>query len=251
MITLRNNFDKSAKFYNNNAHVQKIAAKRMIEILKGAGETNLQNILELGAGNGIFSNLIKNNFDYENIFCTDLAYNFLKFNGEPIKVQCNILKLPFKNQSFDNVISSSTLQWIDDLDKLLKEIEYVSKKSFKGAFSIFLKGTFHEMDKVSKLTGFGNILEMKESRYYLENFYNNGFNVDFCHEEKHTIFFDSVRQFLNSHKMTGATVKANKFISKNNYNSFLKYYKKLFSIKNKIPVSYNIGYYIITKQTGK
>ncbi|WP_244403775.1 methyltransferase domain-containing protein [Flexistipes sinusarabici] len=246
-----NNFDKVAEYYNNNAHAQKIAAKRLIEILKGMGESNLQSILELGAGNGILSNLIKNNFDYENIISTDLAYNFLKFNGEPLKVQCNISKLPFKNQSFDNVISSSTLQWIDDLDKLLKEIKHVGKKSFKGAFSIFLKGTFYEMDKVSKLTGFGNILAMKESRYYLENFYKHGFNVDFCHEEKHTIFFDSVREFLNSHKRTGATVKAKKPTTKSNYNSFLKYYKKLFSIKNKIPVSYNIGYYIITKQAGK
>lgn len=251
MITFRNNFDKVAEYYNNNAHAQKIAAKRLIEILKSMGESNFQNILELGAGSGILTNLIKNNFDYENIICSDLAYNFLKFNSEPSKVQCDILKLPLKQESFDWVTSSSTFQWIYNFDELLKEIKFVSKNHFKGAFSIFLKGTFYEMDKVNKLTGFGNILEMKDSRYYLETFYKNGFNVDISYEEKHTIFFDTVREFLESHKMTGATVKANKFISKNNYNSFLKYYKKLFSIKNKIPVSYNIGYYIITKQTGK
>jgi len=247
MSMLTNNFDKRAKHYKKYARIQKIAAENLVNILKDSGEKDLKRTLELGAGSGIFTDLIKSNFDYENIFCVDLACNFLKLNRESEKVQCNILKLPFKKQSFSTVLSSSVVQWINNFDELLKEINYVGKNNFRAAFSIFLKGTFYEMDKVSKMTGFGNVLKMKESSYYLENFYKNGFVVDFFYEEKYTHFFDSVRDFLNNHKHTGATIKAKRTVNKSDYNSFIKYYESLFSLKNKIPASYNVGYFVVSK----
>jgi malonyl-CoA O-methyltransferase len=241
-------FDKRALDYEKYAQIQNMAAKELVNVLNASFKNNCVNILELGAGSGIFTTLLNQNFNYNMLTCIDLAYNFIKLNQEDNKVQGDILHLPFKNNTFDTIVSSSTFQWIKDIKRLLREIYRVSTSNCNLGFNVFLKGTFSEMDEVNKLTGFGKVLDMKTSKYYLTNCCECGFDVTFYYEKEYVLWFDSVTDFLKQHKSTGATIRAEKNIGKKRLFSFIDCYTKMFSVDNKIPVTYKIGYFMLNKR---
>lgn len=240
------NFDKAARSYEDYAFVQKMAAKKLMSISEGYANFS-GKVLELGSGSGIFTKTLKKTKDNCSIICTDISFNFLKMNEESLKVNADILHLPFKNNSFSQIFSSSTLQWIRDFGMLLKELSRIGKDNLFFIFNLFLKGTFKEMKLVSNVTGFGSILEMKEIEYYLNTLSCEKFKVVNCFQEEHIVWFDSVKDFLTSHKNTGATVKANRAVGKRKYFDFVEKYENLYSVNNKIPVTYSIGYFISRK----
>ncbi|MCB4204306.1 class I SAM-dependent methyltransferase [Deferribacterales bacterium Es71-Z0220] len=243
-------FDKRALDYEKYAKIQHMVAKELLNILDVSFKNNCVNILELGAGSGIFTTLLKQNFNCNILTCVDLAYNFIKLNQEVNKVQGDILHLPFKNNIFDTVVSSSTFQWIEDIKRLLEEVDRVGTTRCQLGFNVFLKGTFSEMGEVNKLTGFGKVLDMKTIDYYLTNCYECNFDVTYYYEREYILWYDNVLEFLKQHKSTGATVRADKNIGKKRLFSFIDYYTKMFSMDNKIPVTYKIGYFIGNKRRG-
>lgn len=240
-------FDIKADTYDAHAKVQNQVAHNLLSFLQNMGENHFGNILDLGAGSGFLSEILKKNTNFNKMVSMDLSYNFLKTNKNLFKVNCDALKMPFKKYSFDTVLSSSAIHWIEDFDLLLKEIRYLLHEDGILAFNIFLKGTFSEMEEVFKITGFGNVLQMKTSLYYENLLIQNGYEVEFLSEDRDTVFFDSVRKFLTSHKLTGASLKAKKMTGKESYAKFITYYNKLYAIKNLIPVSYNVGYFLCRK----
>lgn len=240
-------FDIKADTYDSHAKVQNQVAHNLLSVMQNMEENHLGNILDLGAGSGFLSEILKKKSNFNKIVSMDLSYNFLKINENPFKVNCDALKMPFKKYSFNTVLSSSAIHWIENFDLLLKEIRYILHEDGILAFNIFLKGTFSEMEEVCKITGFGNVLKMKTSSYYENLLIENGYEVEFLSEEKDTVFFDSVRKFLTSHRMTGASLKAKKMTGKESYAKFITYYNKLYAIKDLIPVSYNVGYFLCRK----
>lgn len=236
-------FNQKAKSYETYADIQKQVAFNLFSFLQSNGG-DLGLVLDLGAGSGFLNKFLQN---YE-VISIDIAYNFLKLNQNNNKINANALKMPFKKSVFNTIISSSAVQWIEDFEQLLENIDYVLCENGILCFSAFLKGTFSEMETISKITGFGNILEMKDINYYETILKKHNYEMIFISEDKDTIFFDSVKKFLISHKMTGASVSPKKVVGKRSYYDFIKYYNNFFAIKGQVPVSYNVGYFVCRKK---
>lgn len=235
-------FNEKAQSYEHHATIQKQVAYNLFNFVQHKTK-NLGLVLDLGSGNGFLNEFLEN---YTTV-SLDIASNFLKLNKNNLRINADGLHLPFKKSVFNTVISSSAFHWITDFESLLDEISFVLDMGGILCFSVFLKGTFSEMEKISEMTGFGNVLDMKELSYYQTILAKHHYKIDFISEDKNTLFFDSVRRFLTSHKMTGASIPSKKTVGKMSYHNFIKYYNELFAIKNLIPVSYNVGYFVCEK----
>lgn len=104
----------------------------------GVVQTYLKNgsVLDWGASLGQMSILLRD-FDYKvtayDINISKATKKILKSNGIPCKVGLD--KLPFRNQSFDAVLSCGVLEHVKDDDFSVHEIHRILKKN--GFFFIF------------------------------------------------------------------------------------------------------------------
>ena len=145
-------FSKRANSYEKYSIIQKEVAKHLLSNIK----TKPKNILDLGCGDGtVFKNI---SWEIDNFVGVDKAKNMCKLhpNGKNITIiNDDFENLTFlDNQTslnFDMIISSSSLQWAQDLDQLFNTL----KKSVPEiSFSIFCSGTFQTIYNCTNLENF-------------------------------------------------------------------------------------------------
>ena len=81
--------------------------------------------LDIGSGS---TNYTKNHA------CIDLSYEMLEWNQCKNKAQANAENLPFKNKSFDTATLVFVANYVQDIEKLTKELKRVLKKKGKAVF---------------------------------------------------------------------------------------------------------------------
>ena len=127
-------FKKSSKdfgaLYERTLHVQELQGETDLnqrcidEILR---VTKNKNVLEVGCGRGFLANKLADN--NEVTACDIVISPHLKKKNPKVKFdEADIEKLPFKDKSFDTVITTHTLEHVRDLDKAVTEIRRVAKK---------------------------------------------------------------------------------------------------------------------------
>ncbi|WP_426709147.1 methyltransferase domain-containing protein [Cetobacterium sp. SF1] len=188
------NFNKNFKTYNDEAFIQTKVANNLLKYIDI--NKTYDNILELGCGTGIFSKLIFENISYNSLDLNDYfdSTNFL----EGIKYN-NFFQGDMQNlnlHSYSLICSSSSLQWIDDLDTLFFKI---SKNCEEFIFSIYIKDNLIEIKN-----HFGISLNYKtfeEINLLLEKY----FIIINAHKGTYTLEFDSPLSALKHLKKTGVT----------------------------------------------
>lgn len=86
-----------------------------------------QTVLEVGAGRGYLSNLLSEKHTVtasDIVIPKELKKRYPKINWRP----ANIEKLPFKDNSFDTVITTHTLEHVQDLQSAISEVRRVAKQ---------------------------------------------------------------------------------------------------------------------------
>jgi SAM-dependent methyltransferase len=91
-----------------------------------------QNILELGARRGSLSTILLKYYISANIFVTDIAEQAIRINPANYKIVADEEYFCFKENSFDLILSSLNLHWINDLPKFLFKIK--KSLSDRGTF---------------------------------------------------------------------------------------------------------------------
>ncbi len=106
--------------------------EKMLLIAKSL-KTKPKNILDIGCGTGYFAHLLKTIYPDANVFGVDISNTALSIGKRKYK-NISLLKadaevrLPFKNNTFDLVISGEHIEHIRDVDRNLLEINRVTKK---------------------------------------------------------------------------------------------------------------------------
>lgn len=117
-------YNQIAKSYNE---LHEEEQKRKLEII--AKHLKLKEpILDIGAGTGISAKYFKN------VILSDTSIEMLK-TAKGKRITAMAEKLPFKNKTFNTVISITALHHTD-IKKAIKEIKRVSKKDCNYAFTI-------------------------------------------------------------------------------------------------------------------
>ncbi len=124
-------FDLHAKTWNNQLTCEK--TKRIKKILKHAGLTPGQTILDIGTGTGVLLPFLRKAVGTKSkIWALDYAKEMIKrarkINGKSFKyVHADAQKIPAKNNFFDHVICFSVFPHFSNKLKTLKEIYRVLK----------------------------------------------------------------------------------------------------------------------------
>ena len=201
-------------------------------------------VLEIGAGGGLLTAECLSRINAGLYVAMDFSRPML----EPLSRKKSVFLLgdgqqqPFKEASFDLLVSSSTMQWYGrDPEAFAQNLALLNDKG-RFSISLFVAGTFSQMAHISSLSGFGSLYPLPEAEQWLKSVPERHFEFK-SRLKEYTRYFPSVPEFLKSHKRTGATYTAKKFgFGQKSYARFCRMYRDIYAQKGMIPVSYRVLY---------
>ncbi len=238
------NFSRAAQSYNTAALVQKQAAEKLCRLASPFIQKD-SAILDLGCGTGFISENLS-----QKIFEADLSFAMLKQKSGNFKINCDFEHLPFKGQSFDVLISSFSLQWLEDFEKNFANFSAILKPNGIFAFCIPTSNSLKELKTASVQSGcdfhFNQLPQSAEIKSALKN---SGFEEKIYKSEIIKSEFESGLQALKSIKTIGANYQLNRnFISKTQLIQFDNFCLKNFSQRSKkVAISWDLSFFIFQK----
>ena len=148
---VRESFGRQAHEYDNHASVQKIVHAGFIELLKGAGLAP-RFLLDIGSGTGTLLSMLRGMYGDVRAVGIDLALGMCRKARENTKTDsmthfltADAECLPFSDSSFDLVLSTSTFQWVGQLDRAFAEAFRVLMPGGVFSFALFGEHTLYEL----------------------------------------------------------------------------------------------------------
>jgi len=222
------NFSSKANAYNLSANIQKKVAKKLCQLfIENYTPNNNQKIriLDLGSGTSFVAKNLLKKIDNCEIYELDLSLemlnNFQKNPEKILKICADIESLPFAESSFDAIISSFSLQWIEDFENLFNVLKKLLKPRALLAFSIPDNQSFQELKNspflINKMPDKLELLNVLERHQFIKK--------SFINEKIYEKFLNLV-EALKSFKKIGV----NYYLPNNNKKSFQEL--KTFYLKN-------------------
>jgi len=234
-------FSRSAKKYDQYATLQLKIAQEILLRMESVNLGSLpENILDVGCGTGYLTAELAKKYPNGKVIGCDLASGMIEVAKTKHR-QPNLTfeiadaeELPYQNNRFDLVVSSSTLQWTS-FGQALKQVSRVIKKEGYFLFSTFGPLTLKELKeafislKDQKTIPVNDFTTLKEIEMALKA---NGFDSIKLSSVIHTQKYESVRDILWSLKETGAQFigenKGRGLGGKNRLEKVLKFYAERF-----------------------
>ena len=148
---VRHAFDRHALEYDAYACVQKRVVARFAGLLRDIPATP-RRLLDIGAGTGMLLGELAERYPAAELIGLDLAF------GMSLTARANLAahsfakfltgdaeRLPFGNSVFDLVVSTSTFQWLESLDRVFAEASRVLAPGGWFAFTLFGERTLFEL----------------------------------------------------------------------------------------------------------
>lgn len=149
---LRRSFGRAASRYTEVAALQREVEARLLDQLAYLDDRQPQRILDLGSGPGRAAGAMKKRWPKADVIAVDAALPMLRevprhtrFWRPVRRVNADVSKLPFADQSTDLIFSSLCLQWLDDLPAVLSEFRRVLRPGGLLLFSTFGPETLSEL----------------------------------------------------------------------------------------------------------
>ena len=253
-IKILKSFDAKSSSYDQYSFVQKEVSERMIQRLKFLKSKPL-NILDIGCGTGYLSNLINQYLPNSNIVCMDFSYEMAsQCKNKNIKLEPLVADaeyMPFKTSTFDLVISSFTLHWCQQIDKIFSDIFRILKNDGNFMFTTVGPDTLKELRDAYKLIdNYEHINTFDDMHTYGDILLSSGFHDPVMDIERLIIEYKNFNEVLQSLRKTGASTviyNENKFTTKKSLKDLENHYKK--SNKNGLfPVTYEMIYGVAWKK---
>ena len=246
-------FNKKASSYDQYSLIQKEVAQRLYDRLSSI-KIKPMSVLDIGCGTGHLSDMLFRLYPDANIICLDISFNMLqesyKKNGNLSCILSDAENMPFKNKKFDLIVSSFTLHWCDEVDKIFYDIQRFLKNKGLFLFSTVGPSTLQELRTAYlSIDNDEHINTFSDMHLYGDSLVKYGFQDPVMDTEIIVIEYASFRDVLDSLKKTGANTVVGqepKFISKSSYQKLSKNYP-VNKDGNRLPVTYEIIYGIAWK----
>ena len=212
-------FNRAANVYDQNAIMQHQIAEDLIDRLRFI-KIKPKKILDIGSGTGATSKKLIDLYPDADIYEIDIAIEMLKKsksnNTTIIKsffkrnnityINADMDLIPFDTQSFDLIISSSSIQWSSNINKLFENIFTLLRPEGLFIFSSFLKNTLPELQSFSdsKLTN-----EFCSIQEYAQMLISNKFYDPILMKDEFRIDYKDALSALRDLKKIGATKSSN------------------------------------------
>ena len=244
---INKNFSRAAFSYDEVATIQKTAAKKLVAL--ASPFANESQILDLGSGSGFVAKEILQKNNQIKIVETDLSRQMLSlWQDRPknvIAIECDFENLPFTENSFDIVISSFALHWLNDFEKSFAQFSAILKPNGILAFCLPTSKTLKEL-KNAGVFYFNDFPDISYINSILEKNKLTKVNFD-CQLVKQE--FESGYQALKFIKKLGGNHNSKpQFISKRQLEQFNNFcLKNSCSITRKFSISWENSFFIYRK----
>lgn len=239
-------FRRSAASYRKAALVQRETARKLLDHFHlAAGEREFDRILEIGAGDGVLTELVETRFDYRELVLLDLVPEWEPFHRE--RPRCRFLAGDVETVElpgpFDLILSNAVFQWVEDLDRLFRRLAEALRPGGWLGFSTFGPANLRE---IAELTGRGLRYPAPAE---LDARLGSRFEPVARHEELHRLEFDSPLEILRHLKATGVTATGVPARwTGANLRSFEEEYRKFRLENGRFPLTYHPILYIARKR---
>lgn len=151
-MQIKEQFSRYAKNYHKYSKIQQDGAELLVNNLP----KRIGTILDIGCGSGRIFNILHNKkIKFSKFYGVDFSAKMLQLHPTGKNIQLlmadfnsNDFNKLFNDNSIDIAISSSALQWANNIDNTFKKI---SQMAPKGAFFIFTSGTFKSLHDTAKV----------------------------------------------------------------------------------------------------
>jgi malonyl-CoA O-methyltransferase len=241
-------FGKSIDTYDDNAYAQKEIAQKLAILTSILYPRVPKTILEIGCGTGLLTKNILSLFENAYYYLNDinekvesLMYSLFPKNNF-IFIGSDAQSVDFPD-GIDLIVSSSTLQWFDNLSGFAKKAHQSLSPEGYMFLSTFGKNNLKE---IRKLTGIG--LEYS-SLEILRNLFAPYFEILHLSEEEIPVSFDSSAEILSHFRRTGVNANCSGIMrTQSGLRSFCNRYDKMFSDGTKVILTYNPIYIVLKKK---
>ncbi len=248
---IASSFAASLDTYEENAGVQLALAQRLLEMVcEYAGDGAWERVLEVGCGTGWLAERLVARHIPECFYINDIAPELCahtagRLHAEPCFVESlagdiETLELP---EELQLVLSSSTLQWIEDLPTLFERIYQALVPGGILAFSIFAPGT---MGEITALSGRGlHYFDRPQLSAMMK-----GFTILAEETVQQRSYFPSLLALLRHIRNTGVGGLSRVHWTRASLSRFEKQYFEEFGTAEGLPVTWRAHFFVVEKSKG-
>ena len=239
-------FNRAAKFYQNNAVLQRIIGYQLLD-LQNNDEFKSQSVVDLGGGDGYFLPYLQRQFMPKQLQLLDIAINMLdyaslKFNDIAAFICADFDNLPLSSASVDLIYANMALQWSTDLTQTLVEIRRALTVHGALLCTIPVAGTLFELQQSAQVASHTFLTERQLQRV----FQRAGFTQVNLSVYRHNRYYHEVTELLGELKALGVRqsmdVKNYQWRGKHFLNHLLSRYEKCRNAAGWLPATYRIAY---------
>jgi len=195
-MSVKKQFSKYAKQYNNHNIIQQIAAKSIVRDITNEPK----RILELGCGSGQIFKHISWPIDFYKAIDFSASMCELHPKASYITVECHdfdddSFHNSIKDEEYDLVISSSALQWSKDLKRIVKQLSQISEQI---NVALFTSNTFKTIQDITGSTS--PILSQEQIKEAFLEYFNCEIEV-----YNYNLEFDNKKELFDYIKKSGVS----------------------------------------------
>lgn len=253
---VRQHFSLHAREYDRYAKVQQVVARRLALLLKEY-QRPFGRALEVGCGTGMLSRQLLDLQPDMDLILSDIAHGMCQQVQEnyPHQSVCALdaAALPFVEETFDLVTSSSVYQWLNDLPNAFAEIFRVLRPGGVLAIAFFGEKTLYELrnshqavllGKQSHVQSFPEINAVADALV-------REFQVLNLHAEFEIEWHENVSALLRALKKIGAQNASQKrppgLASRQVMQQMMTHYNDVYGCEDGIPATYEVIYLLARK----
>jgi len=241
---IERSFSNAAMAYDRCAKSHPYIAKKLVSLLP----EHVENILELGCGTGILTELLCSKYPQANITAIDISKKMI----EQCKKRCNCRNISLltasaeefqPNKNFDLIVSSNSFHWFLDKETVSKNIRQSLVPGGKFAIAMGIRGIFSELHTIYEEIKGNPLAHLWNEKECREKFSQLSLPME-------TVIFDSFQmeeptpwEVLRSIHGIGAVPRGfSQSLSIGELKKLVRKYSQSHKSKNGVSVTYNIFY---------
>jgi len=258
MLTLKKveqSFRRSLRTYDQHAFVQLEIAETLAKILIDITleEQKFESVFEFGCGTGFLTKALLKQFKVKYYELNDLVpeceFSLSGFLNELPRSQLaswdfipGDINHHRIEKSYNLICSTSTLQWVADIPKLVAKIQQSLSTNGLFAFSSFGPHHFQELKQLNQILDnqITSLNYLTETQW--KGILADGFEVRKLSSNTITLWFDSFQELLMHLRKTGVNGNSRMQWSQAKLKIFAEQYQDKFMKNGKIPLSYEPVY---------
>lgn len=248
---IKSRFSRASDSYLNHAKIQGEIGARLSERFDYYTLTP-SNVLDLGAGPGLFSHQLKARYPKSQVTAFDLSESMLKkikkkWRKPLNKVMGDLATLPFKDDAFDVIFANQVIHWIEDKPLLFKEIFRILNPKGVFVFSTLGPDTFKEIKEAWKsIDAFSHVNHFDDMHVLGDVLLASNFNEPVMDMEYITLRYSTTKSMAKDLKYQGVShvspTARKGLMTPRLWQKFTNAYEKFRDEAHLLPLTYEVLY---------